>query len=175
MTYTRRHTLALWLAATTATLAGPAAAHGPSHGSAAGSRPAAGTRPAEVQQKAWGRAGDPQAVQRTITIDMHDDMRFRPDRFEVREGETVRLRIRNRGRVLHELVLGDEQELATHAELMKRHPGMEHDEPYMAHVDPKRTGSIVWHFNRPGQFRFACLIPGHYDAGMIGTVIVQPR
>ena len=170
-----RRTLALLLPL--AWLGGHARAHGPSHGPSHGSAhgPAAGSRPAVPEQKPWGRAGEARAVRRTIEIDMLDTMRFRPDRIEVREGETVRMRIRNRGRVLHELVLGNDEELAAHAELMKRHPGMEHDEPYMAHVDPQRTGSLVWHFNRPGHFRFACLIPGHYDAGMTGTVIVHPR
>jgi len=63
---------------------------------------------------------------------------------------------------------------AAHAELMKKHPGMEHDEPYMAHVAPGQTGEIVWHFNRPGDFEFACLIPGHFEAGMVGRIRVEP-
>ena len=66
-------------------------------------------------------------------------------------------------------------ELDQHAELMKKHPGMEHDEPYMAHVAAGKKGDIVWHFNRAGSFDFACLIPGHYQAGMTGTITVLPR
>ncbi len=131
--------------------------------------------PVVKEQKAWGIAGETRDVQRTITIRMTDAMRFEPSRITVREGETVRLRAVNRGRVLHEIVLGTPQELRAHAELMKKHPGMEHDEPYMAHVAAGQRGDIVWTFNRTGTFDFACLIPGHFDAGMVGQIVVTPR
>ena len=127
------------------------------------------------EQKAWGIAGEARDVQRTIVIRMTDAMRFEPSRITVREGETVRLRAINRGRVLHEIVLGTPQELQAHAELMKKHPGMEHDAPDMAHVVAGRRGDIVWNFNRAGTFDFACLIPGHFDAGMVGQIVVTPR
>jgi uncharacterized cupredoxin-like copper-binding protein len=69
-------------------------------------------------------------------------------------------------------VLGTKKELDEHAALMAKFPNMEHDEPYMAHVGPGKTGEIIWTFNRPGEFDFACLIPGHYQAGMVGKVKV---
>lgn len=131
--------------------------------------------PVAKEQKAWGIAGDAPAVVRTITIRMTDDMRFTPRHIEVREGETVRLRAENKGRVLHEIVIGTKDELDAHAALMAKHPGMEHDEPYMAHVAAGKKGDIVWQFNRAGQFDFACLIAGHYQAGMTGTITVLPR
>ena len=131
--------------------------------------------PAAKEQKDWGIAGDAKAVGRTITLRMGDDMRFAPSHIEVREGETVRLRAQNQGKVMHEIVIGTKTELDQHAEMMVKHPGMEHDEPYMAHVKPGQRGDIVWHFNRPGTFDFACLIPGHYEAGMTGTITVRPR
>ncbi|WP_092696581.1 cupredoxin domain-containing protein [Acidovorax soli] len=131
--------------------------------------------PVAKEQKDWGIAGDAQAVRRTITLRMNDDMRFTPSHIEVREGDTVRLRAENRGKVLHEIVLGTQAELAQHAQMMQKFPGMEHDEPHMAHVRAGRRGDIVWHFNRPGSFDFACLIPGHYQAGMTGTITVLPR
>jgi uncharacterized cupredoxin-like copper-binding protein len=133
-------------------------------------------KPAAVvkEQKPWGIAGDAQAAQRTVEFVMSDDMRFRPDRLEVREGETLRLVIRNTGKLMHEFVLGTQAELDEHAAMMVKFPNMEHDEPYMAHVAPGRTGEIVWTFNRTGEFDFACLIAGHYQAGMVGKVIVQP-
>jgi uncharacterized cupredoxin-like copper-binding protein len=130
--------------------------------------------PARREQKEWGVAGDPKAARRTIEIAMSDNMRFSPDRLQVREGETVRLVVRNTGRVLHELVLGTRKELEEHAALMAKFPGMEHDEPYMTHVAPGKVGEIVWNFNRPGDFDFACLVPGHYKAGMVGTIKVVP-
>ena len=132
------------------------------------------SRPADApkEQKPWGIAGDAARVQRTIDIRMGDDMRFRPARLEVRQGETVRLRVRNGGRVMHELVIGTRAELEEHAALMKKFPDMEHDEPWMAHVGPGRTGEIVWTFNRAGEFDFACLVAGHYEAGMTGRITV---
>ena len=138
--------------------------------------PHAGHRAAVVkEQKAWGIAGDAPAATRTITVRMTDDMRFAPRHIEVREGETVRLRAENRGQVLHEIVIGTPDALEQHADMMQKHPGMEHDEPYMAHVPPGQRGEIVWQFNRPGTFAFACLVAGHYQAGMAGTLTVHPR
>lgn len=126
------------------------------------------------QQKPWGIAGDARKVTRTIEITMGDDMRFKPDRIEVRRGETVRFAVRNKGLLLHEFVIGTKDELARHAALMARFPGMEHDEPYMAHVDAGKAGGLVWNFSRAGEFDFACLIAGHYEAGMVGKIIVRP-
>ena len=87
-----------------------------------------------MEQKPWGIAAQPTAVKRTIDITMDDRMRFTPSAIEVKEGERVRLRIRNVGQIQHELVLGTHDELMAHAQMMKRFPGMEHDEPYMAQV-----------------------------------------
>ncbi len=148
---------------------GRAVAHGEaSHSAAAQLQEAA-------EQQAWGIAGAPGDVLRVIEVRMDDRMRFVPGHIEVREGETVRLRIHNDGKTLHELVLGTPQSLAEHAELMKQFPGMEHGDPWMAHVAPGGEGSIVWTFNRAGSFEFACLIAGHYQAGMRGTVTVSPK
>lgn len=158
----------LLLPASLALLPRAARAHGDSH-------PAKASMPLTREQKPWGIAAAPGEEKRRIDIRMGDDMRFTPAHIEVSEGETVRLRITNRGRILHELVLGTPEELQAHADLMKKHPGMEHDEPYMAHVSAGRRGEIVWTFNRPGDFEFACLIPGHYEAGMRGTLRVRPR
>ena len=126
-------------------------------------------------ETAFGRTGDPKKVTRTIKIAMRDTMRFEPSQITVRQGETVRLMVSNAGKVLHELVIGTDKELAEHAELMKKHPGMEHDEPYMAHVSSGKKGEIIWQFTQAGTFKFACLIPGHFEAGMVGTIRVEPR
>jgi len=128
--------------------------------------------PVVKEQKDWGIAGDAKDVRRTITLVMSDDMRFTPDRIAVQQGETVRLRIQNKGQLLHELVIGTPAELAAHAAQMLKHPNMEHDEPYMTHVKPGQRGEIIWTFNRAGQFEFACLIAGHFQAGMKGRITV---
>lgn len=132
-------------------------------------------KPLVKEQKPWGIAAEPARAQRTVTIRMTDDMKLSPSHLEVREGETLRLRAVNAGAAMHEIVLGTREELAAHAEMMKKHPGMEHDEPYMAHVPPGRQGDIVWTFNRAGDFEFACLIAGHFEAGMRGTIRVNPK
>jgi len=129
--------------------------------------------PSRKEQKDWGIAGDPEAVKRTIEVRMLDTMRFVPDRIEVRLGETVRFAHHNAGQVMHEFVIGTRKELDEHAALMIRFPNMEHDEPYMAHVPPGQRAEIVWLFNRPGEFEFACLIAGHYSAGMVGKITVR--
>jgi uncharacterized cupredoxin-like copper-binding protein len=73
------------------------------------------------------------------------------------------------------MVIGTPGDLRQHADLMRKHPGMEHDEPFMSHVDAGKRGQIVWNFNRPGTFQFACLLPGHFEAGMLGTIVVTPQ
>jgi len=125
------------------------------------------------EQQDWGIAGDARAVRRTVDVRMLDTMRFVPDRIDVRLDETVRFKARNTGRVMHEFVIGTRAENERHAALMLKFPDMEHDEPYMAHVPPGKTGDIVWQFNRAGTFEFACLIAGHYQAGMTGTITVR--
>ncbi|MEY4266946.1 MAG: hypothetical protein RIS90_1481 [Pseudomonadota bacterium] len=129
----------------------------------------------ERVQTAWGIAGNAKAVNRTITVTMTDQMRFTPAELQVRVGDTVRLVVRNAGKGLHELVIGTRAELDAHAALMLKFPGMEHNEPYMAHVDPGKTSQLIWTFNRVGDFEFACLLPGHYQAGMVGKIKVMAR
>lgn len=126
-----------------------------------------------AEEKAFGRAGDPRKVTRTIRFTMSDKMRFDPSQITVKQGETVRFIVRNNGKLLHEMVFGTPQELKEHAEQMKKFPDMEHDEPYMAHVSPGKTEEIVWQFTKAGEFDFACLIAGHFDAGMIGKIVVR--
>ena len=164
-----RHTkTAAWLVVMATALCTGAWAHGDeAHKKAAG--------PARKEQKAWGIAGDARSVKRSIPVGMSDAMRFTPDTLTVRKGETVRFVFRNDGKQLHEFVLGTRKELDEHAALMMKFPGMEHDEPYMAHVPPGQTAEIIWTFNRAGEFDFACLIAGHYQAGMVGKITVAAR
>jgi len=151
-----------------ASLALPSQAHGP-----AGHGPAK-ARPISAQEHPWGREGDPKKATRTIDIRMSDKMRFAPDLIRVKLGETVRFVVKNDGKAMHEMVIGTMAELKSHGELMKKFPNMEHDEPYMAHVEPGKSGVITWTFTKAGEFHFGCLVPGHFDAGMIGRIVVSP-
>jgi uncharacterized cupredoxin-like copper-binding protein len=127
----------------------------------------------KVEETPFGREGDPKKVNRTIRVDMVDAMRFKPSAITVKRGETVRFTAANKGRVLHEMVLGTPDELQKHADLMRKFPEMEHEAPHMVHVKPGKRGDIVWQFTQPGRLQFACLIPGHFEAGMVGNVTVK--
>ena len=85
----------------------------------------------------------------------------------------MRFVVKNSGKVMHEMVLGTMKELKEHMEVMRKHPNMEHDEPHMAHVKPGKSEPMVWQFTKAGEFYYGCLMPGHFEAGMIGKVIVK--
>ncbi|MDN3922225.1 cupredoxin domain-containing protein [Roseateles violae] len=91
---------------------------------------------AKIEVTDFGQAGDPAKATRTIRVETADTMRFTPAEI------TVRLVASKQGKVLHELVLGGPEELKQHAEMMKKFPGMEHEEPHMVHVKPGRSGAI---------------------------------
>ena len=150
------------------TLAGSAAAQDQQH------RHGHDANHAHAHDSPFGRAADPKKATRTIRVDMTDNMRYTPAEIRVKRGEIVRFVATNKGKVLHEMVLGTMDELKKHAELMKKYPGMEHDEPHMAHVPPGKQGVMGWQFTKAGEFTYGCLIPGHFEAGMIGKVIVTP-
>ena len=122
---------------------------------------------------AIGQPGVTAKVTRTVKVDMADTMRFTPAHLQVKQNETVRFVISNSGKVKHELVLGTEKELKEHYELMKKNPEMEHDDPNQVSLAPGATGEIVWQFTKAGKIDFACLQPGHYEAGMKGSVNVS--
>lgn len=127
-----------------------------------------------AEEMPFGRAADPRKAKRTVRVEMTDQMRFRPGRLTLKRGETVRFVPVNKGQVLHEMVLGRMEDLSAHAELMRKHPGMEHAEPHMVHVAPGRSGEMGWQFTQAGEFYYGCLIPGHFEAGMLGKIIVTP-
>ena len=124
------------------------------------------------EQKDWGIAGDAKSVKQEITLAMNDSMRFTPSAITVQQGETIRFVVKNEGKQMHEVVIGTKKDLDEHAALMVKFPNMEHDEPYMAHVAAGKSHNLIWTFNRAGTFDFACLIAGHYQAGMAGKITV---
>jgi uncharacterized cupredoxin-like copper-binding protein len=148
------------------TFAPTVAGHGNSH-----AEPRKGGN-ARKTETAFGHTGDPADVSRTIEVGMDDTMHFTPGDIVIRRGATIRFKVSNSGKLMHEMVIGTMKELEDHAELMRKFPGMEHDEPYMAHVAPGKEEVIVWQFTKLGEYHYACLIPGHLEAGMIGKVEV---
>ncbi|KAA3651102.1 MAG: hypothetical protein CVU19_00890 [Betaproteobacteria bacterium HGW-Betaproteobacteria-13] len=119
-----------------------------------------------------GVPGNPADVVRTIDVLMDDSMHFVPDEITVKAGETIRFFARNTGKMKHEMVIGSMADLKSHAEMMRKFPGMEHEEPNMITLKPGQRGGVVWKFDKPGTVDFACLIPGHMEAGMIAKVTV---
>jgi len=122
---------------------------------------------------AMGQPGKSSEVQRTVAVDMGDAMRFTPDRVQAKQGETIRFVVRNTGKLKHEFVLGTEATLKEHAALMQKFPDMEHADENMVTVAPGQTGEVTWKFTRAGTTVFACLQPGHYEAGMRGQVHIS--
>jgi len=120
-----------------------------------------------------GKPGDPKKVSRAIQVVMSDDMKFTPANINVKRGETIRFVVSNAGRIKHEMIIGSTAELKQHAELMRKMAGMEHAEPNMVTLDPGKTGELIWQFAKAGTFDFACLQPGHFEAGMMGKVWVK--
>jgi len=146
---------------TATALAGPGASgHSHSHG----------------DETAFGRPGDPKKPARVINVVMKDNaagMEFIPNSITIKKGEQIRFKLRNDGVMDHELVIGTLEENLKHAEEMKKNPDMEHDDPNAKRLAPKKSGDIVWLFDKAGEFDFSCLIPGHREAGMTGKIIVR--
>ncbi len=114
-------------------------------------------------------------VSRSIEVRMDDTMRFAPDSLQVQAGETIRFVVHNAGKVAHELVLGSDEDIRAHAEDMKK--GIDHSHSHAGaaaiSVAPGQTGELVVRFSKTGTLQMACLIPGHYEAGMKGQLMVS--
>jgi uncharacterized cupredoxin-like copper-binding protein len=119
-----------------------------------------------------GEPGNPREPSRTIEIEM-DEMSYEPITIEVKRGEQVRFVLHNVGTEDHEFLLATTKENLKHAEVMKKHPHMEHDDPNGVRVAPKKSAEILWKFTKAGVFEYSCLIPNHRDYGMIGHVTVK--
>jgi uncharacterized cupredoxin-like copper-binding protein len=119
-----------------------------------------------------GEPGDPRKPARTIEIAM-SEMDYEPSKITVKRGEQIRFVLHNVGKEDHEFLLATTKENLAHAEVMKKHPHMEHDDPNGVRLAPKKTAEILWKFTKAGTFEFSCLIPDHRDYGMVGRVTVK--
>jgi uncharacterized cupredoxin-like copper-binding protein len=128
------------------------------------------------QKFSAGEPGNPKKPARIINITMREgdgEMMFIPGRLEIRRGEQIRFKLRNIGELEHEFVLATTAENIKHAKQMAKNPEMEHEDPNARRVKPKKVDEFVWRFTKSGTFEYGCLIPGHREAGMIGTVVVK--
>jgi uncharacterized cupredoxin-like copper-binding protein len=119
-----------------------------------------------------GQPGKADQVQRTIEVKALDTMRYDPQTFTVKAGETIRFVVTNVGRLKHEFVIGDPAEQQAHAEMMKKMPGMVHEDPNALTLEPGETKTLIWQFGQAGVVEVACHVPGHYEAGMVAQVKV---
>jgi uncharacterized cupredoxin-like copper-binding protein len=121
-----------------------------------------------------------QVVSRSIAVRMDDQMRFTPSTLEVQAGETIRFVVHNAGQTAHEMVLGQAEEIAAHSEAMKAAANSgsnnhhSHGTGMAITVGAGQTGELVVSFPNAMTLQMACLIPGHYEAGMRGTLNVLP-
>jgi uncharacterized cupredoxin-like copper-binding protein len=112
---------------------------------------------------------------RTVVIDMDDSFRFTPAHWEAKEGEALRLVVINSGKARHELVIGQEKELAEHAKLMRNAPSGHHHHDNAVSVEPGQAAVLRWTFTSAGTWGMACFEPGHFEAGMAGQITVSPK
>ena len=128
-------------------------------------------------EMAVGQPGEPGEVDRIVELSMVEPeaggMVFEPGKLAFEKGETVRFVITNAGYLEHEFVLDTAEKNQEHKAMMERFPEMEHDDPNAIRLEPDENGEIVWTFANAGTFEFACLIPGHYEAGMHGPLVVN--
>ena len=142
---------------------------------------------------AIGEPGDAAKVDRTITVTMHDNY-YEPEEIKIKEGETVRFVVINKGEFLHEFNIGTtamhtahQKEMAMMAEhgmitptgidheKMKMDHGdgkmmMAHDDPNSVLLEPGKRDEVIWKFTKAMDLEFACNVPGHYDSGMMGPI-----
>lgn len=144
-----------------------------------------------------GGAGEPgkaSQVTRTITVTMYDNY-YEPETIMVKEGETVKFVVANKGELVHEFNIGTPDAHAAHApkmQMMVDHGVLEadrinheaakamqasmghgmHDEPNSVLLEPGKSDEIIWTFPDHAKIEFACNVPGHYDAGMAGSIVL---
>ncbi|MCF6367587.1 cupredoxin domain-containing protein [Rhizobium halophilum] len=140
---------------------------------------AAGSHAGGHGEMAVGEPGEKSKVTQTIRVSMKETedgrMIFTPASFKVRKDQTIRFAVKNDGEIDHEFVLDQEDKVMEHKALMEKFPEMEHDDPNAIRLAPRESGEIVWKFTKDGVFKVACLVPGHYDAGMHGDVTVAKK
>jgi uncharacterized cupredoxin-like copper-binding protein len=157
------------LCACSTAIAGGAEPRQPQHEAA----PVKAKKKARAVERPFGREGDPKKVKRVIRIDMSDTMRYFPAELRVKRGDTVRFVLNNKGELPHVMVIGSMEELQKRAALAKKNGDLSEAAADGVLVAPGTSAPLVWQFTRAGEFYYGCLAPGHFDAGMIGTIVVR--
>lgn len=125
---------------------------------------------------AAGEPGAPGLATRVVEISMTDndgDFAYMPNSIAVKKGEQIDFVLRNAGALDHEFKLDSPENNAKHKTEMGKNPEMEHDDANAKRLAPGQSEHLIWKFSKAGTFEFACLIPGHYEAGMHGVIKVE--
>lgn len=140
---------------------------------------AAGAHQGGHDEYSIGKKGEKLKAKRTIFVSMRENaegkMLFEPSKLTFREGETVVLNFVNKGKVDHEFVMDTNAKVLEHKVVMEKNPDMEHADDNSLRLAPGEKGQIIWTFSKPGDYSFACLIPGHYESGMHGPLKVMQK
>ena len=118
-----------------------------------------------------GTPASPSAATREVKITTHDQLRFEPDRIEVRAGEVVMFTVQNIGKTRHEFVLGDAKYQEMHGKDMQS--GHMADGANAVSLEPGETKRLTWEFGEAGTLQFGCHEPGHFEGGMVGEITIQ--
>ena len=115
-------------------------------------------------------------MNRSLTVKMFETengMAFTPEALSIKKGQTVKIHLINNGEFEHEFVMDTKAGIQKHKVLMEDSPDMQHEDSNSLRLKPNEKGEILWTFSNAGTFEFACLIPGHYEAGMHGEILVN--
>ena len=123
--------------------------------------------------KALGEPAEESEADRSIDVGMLDALKFEPNRIEVAAGEVVTFVVKNQGALAHEFVLGDAELQKEHAKEMAKAGAKMEDSENAIRVPPSETKKLTWRFTEAGEVLFGCHEPGHYDGGMVGTIVVE--
>ena len=153
-----------------------AGTHSDGHSNTAGAHGQSDDGHAHEHEMMVGKPGDPAKVDRTIGVTMRetDDgkMLFEPVSLKFSKGETIRFKVTNIGEIEHEFVIDTVEGNIEHKEAMAMRD-MEHADPNSVRLAADESGEVIWTFSNAGTFEFACLIPGHYESGMYGPIMVS--
>lgn len=134
-----------------------------------------GSDKAAPEKANFGKRGDVATAARTVEIRMLPTMRFDPPELQAKSGETVTFKVVNTDKEVHEFLLGDDAYQADHERAMHSMDSKKMDMDALlagVEVNGGETKSITWTFAKAGNVKYACHEPGHFAAGMVGSVTV---
>ena len=121
-----------------------------------------------------GQPGKESDVNRSIEVEASDNMRFSHTPFNIKDGETIKFIVTNRGAIPHEFSIGTKDEHVAHGEMMMANPNMHHGPGGSSiTIKPGETETLIWSFEKAKEVEAACNIPGHYAAGMHSSITIK--